>query len=370
LSVALRLLVLSTLGLTALALVVGSDESRSASWRQMQATRPIAIDHRFLSESDQSLWVLDAESGAIQRHELPAREQVEHASVSPWRDSDGQWQVAGCWTRHSGRDDQIALDAVGLVRVSLPDGEILDRVETTHVPITPPCWYPGTRARVLFAAMDGRLYQYNFEGREVDRAAGPTPITWRVPGVDPRGLMLSSPCWPSDPRFQNILVVGVKCPGKEPQTEVSELWWLRLDETGGAIVAGGRLGTEDDGRDASTPAVLSVGNGPLRLAYLSTRAGETRCLVALRGLECDPVTGNPRVLAMRGEWVCEGSWPDPPVISFDGKRLVCLIPIQGQAPLLIRRGLEGLARPSEASAKSLARGDHAGNVVRAAGREG
>ena len=134
---------------------------------------------------------------------------------------------------------------------------------------------------MIFAAGDGHLYRYAFEavapgvaGRGAHRD-GPRRIAWQAPSPGGGGVFLSSPCWPSDPRFDRVLLVVIKPLRGSVRQETSpgdQLWWVRLDEAGDAVVEAGFLldpsGPPGD-RALHSPAAGRTADGGVWLAYLS-----------------------------------------------------------------------------------------------------
>src|SRR5206468_569384 len=124
------------------------------------------------------------ETGEIRRFRSPTGDRFDYASCSPWQDEEGQYQVVGRWSELSADGPSADVDEFGLARYTLPSGRVLDRVPLDVVPASPPCWFPGFTARVLYAASDGLLYRLSFEG-DTPRRAGdpppkPEPVEWRV----------------------------------------------------------------------------------------------------------------------------------------------------------------------------------------------
>ncbi len=132
----------------------------------------------------------------------------------------------------------------GLARYSFPDGQVLDHVSTEIVPVGPPCWFPGDRARILFAGGDGELYHFAFEAdslaKELDPEAGrderPIPLAWRCAKPGLGKVFLSDLTWPEDPRLMGYVVVSLR--EQAPESEAlrsftgTALWWLKLDLRG------------------------------------------------------------------------------------------------------------------------------------------
>src|SRR5262249_599200 len=157
----------------------------------------------------------------------------------------GRSQIVGKW---AGWTRNGALVGAGLARLSYPDGEFLDRVNLDVNPRGTPCWGPGTAARVIFAAHDGRLYRFAFDQRRGAEAAvtgrdrAPVALVRRAGGPAREGVFLLDPSWPADPRLERHLLVSLRLVQRaenDPSPELQELWWLRLDPSETAIEEAG-----------------------------------------------------------------------------------------------------------------------------------
>ena len=155
----------------------------------------------------------DPATGRLEHFAAPGGHRLNHASCSPWRDSDDRSQLVAQWVSFEGRGNDALPSGSGIARYSIPDGEVLDRVQIESPPTSPPCWYPGTEARVLYAAGDGWLYHYNFDepGDGPGEVGGnqPRPLAWpdRPPGLE--RLVFFHPTWPNDPRLRGRLIVAL-----------------------------------------------------------------------------------------------------------------------------------------------------------------
>ena len=141
---------------------------------------------------------------------------------------------------------------LGLALCAYPSGEVLDRVELNQWPIGPVCWYPDRSDRILFIATDRRLYRYTFSrgDRSGCRAEQAELIRWDCPMPGVGNVLLQEPCWPSDPAFGGCLFISVidrldlSRPDRRPQ-----VWWIRLNPDGTAVVAAGLVFDPKEGGD-------------------------------------------------------------------------------------------------------------------------
>jgi hypothetical protein len=126
------------------------------------------------------------------------RMNLFHACASPWRDELGRLQVVGV-------SNGLAPGAPGepeLIRISLPDGAVLDRFPIANPPLARPCWFPDLSARILYIDSRGRLTRLDFDNAaEGQEAPSPVTLSWRegIPGSD--GMLMGDLAWPSDPRL-------------------------------------------------------------------------------------------------------------------------------------------------------------------------
>ncbi|HEY2157494.1 MAG TPA: hypothetical protein VGH33_17840, partial [Isosphaeraceae bacterium] len=288
---------------------------------------------------------------------------------SPWRDENGRCQVVGRWSW--GFRTEAADTSLGLARMTFPDGEVLDHVETEVVPVSAPCWYPGTRARVLFAAGDGKLYQYAFEPSGAPDAVSngaetrPRELTWSCPLPVENGVYLTDPCWPSDPRMRNIVLVGLRATAAPVNAGrmagPTQIWWLRLSDNGASIVEAGRLlGETTDGPEVTErcPILGQSASGRPVLAYLHRLPSQSLSLYVV-DIEMDLERNCPRTVVGSGAKLAENCLASPPVFSKDGRWLNIVQLTDGARNLRKIRLEEGLARPSVAAHPRLALADAA-----------
>jgi hypothetical protein len=320
----------------------------------------VFLDSYLLGLTSGELHRLDPEAGRIEPLPLPEGEALECARGSPWRDSMGRWQVAGRgWTRSGPRGNPIP-GRHYLALYEFPGGAVLDRVETEHLPVPtgPPCWEPGTSARVLFAACDGALYWHDFEHSDPSGAGyrgginRPQPLTWacRQPGPGP--VVLAEPHWPSGSGFGPRLLVALQVHervGGILRNSPWQLWWLELDRARMAIVAAGPLLPVDptvpaaDLRGDHFPTLLSGPGGGWAVAYLAYRPGVHLGEIRIAPLRIDPATGAPSAVergpVLAGD--CVGVAPAP---SADGRWISCVVRPHGSGPKVLRLDLAEVHR--------------------------
>ena len=244
---------------------------------------------------------LDPESGLPVVAVLSGRGTLRCASWSPWRDERGQAQLVGLLYGVSpNRPGDYAL-----VRLSQPDGAVLDRISHEDLPgwVAPPCWFPDRSERLLLAGGDGQLYRLDF-GSDDARGPWPRPLPWRAGGDPLRIARFGDLSWPGNTQLGPRLVLAslyTRAEGRRGPEERS-IWWLRLDRGAESIVAARRLvppGEPDSspGEDERFP-VLSSGAGPPVLAWLERARGRPGDAWRLRAapIEVDADSGDPFVM--------------------------------------------------------------------------
>ncbi len=274
---------------------------------------------------------LDTRTGCLDSLNLDENESLDDASTSPWRDEWDHFQVVGRWSARPGSGRQGC--EMGLARFSFPDGRLINLVETETLPVGPPCWLPGSRARVVFAAADGQLYQFAFEGpsdaprNEVSPDERPRPLEWRSRPPDLEGGFVSDPCLPANKRFNNILFVShtkLVSSGRRSRFAKGRIWWLRLSDDGHAIEEGGPLFDSSDGSvEMRFPTVGTDQAGGAVLAYLCRIEGGPWQL-RTHSLTTDPVSRVPLVANDSDDSYQAACRPSSPVYSSNGRDIFVL----------------------------------------------
>lgn len=268
------------------AIAVGRMCAPTPVLRGVEAARFWNVPSRTPGHAESSPAFVDLGTGDPLMLPLPRGEALTQPACAPWKDESGGTQVAGAWRRVSGDDAALVTSEFGLARFSFPGGEPLDRVPSDIIPEGAPCWYPGTTARILFAAADGGLYRFAFEGaRGPDTSdsgceARPSPIVWKVtpPGDDERSVRIADPVWPADRRLGGRLIVSLRYQvreGNRLRFTPARPWALKLDRAGEAIEEATPLGQdlEPAGVKVRFPRVHRAPDGTARLIYLAQRSG-------------------------------------------------------------------------------------------------
>jgi hypothetical protein len=347
----IRMMAFAGLALCVVAVGLGHMAGDAPDLRSPRHVERVWVHPFLLGRPDPGPEFLDVGTGRFWRPGLPAGDRLEYGSLAPWRGPRGETQVVGRWASRSGSDARQVVNQFGLGRFSLPDGRALDRVPLSILPVGPPCWFPGTSARVLFAAGDGRIYRFAFEGPE-GRDPHPQPLSW-AEGVFPEGrIILGDPSWPAEPRLGGralAVVSRVEDEGGASRFDGPRIWWLRLDPDGARIEAAGPL-TGPATSDPESAQVLErhpmVGPAPgggLVLAYLARRLDRGEWQVRVAPLEADARTGALRADIAAVRVLAEDCLPVPPTFSADGRWIGCVRQPAGSAPTPLRLPVPRLA---------------------------
>src|SRR5262245_44709162 len=211
-----RLAVVGLLTLSGVAVLVGRSSPPRPARRAPGHPSFVYVNGHLSGLGSWELQRLDPEAGRTEPLPLPEGALMDCARGSPWRDSRGRWQVAGRgWTSSGPRRNPIPRGHC-LALYEFPGGAVLDRVETEHLPDGPPCWEPGTSARVVYAAGDGALYWHDFEGSDPSGAnfrggdSRPEPVAWECPQPGLGSVRLADPAWPPESALGRRLLVSLQ----------------------------------------------------------------------------------------------------------------------------------------------------------------
>lgn len=348
-----RIGLILTLAANALAIAVARYVPPARYSRILADTRYAAINSFGTSVAAWSggLTLLDRETGDTKKLTLGASEHLDQASCSPWRDINGRWQVVGRWRSTSGEGIGESLEDSGLARVSYPGGEVIDRIACERLPEGPPCWFPGTEAKIIYASSDGKLYRYTFVERgsssaEESAVSGPAPLIWEARDANQEPLepgLLSDVSWPADKRLQGRLLVAMRrriVHRGRAALSPGQVWWLMLDRSGNKIIAAGRLTAPDfhrddlDNAEESSPVIGANSAGELVLAYLTKYAGQKGWSLKVAGLDVDRHTLNPVVREGTTQTLSLQCYHTTPVFAIGGGWIAVIAGRDGDQPRL------------------------------------
>ena len=265
----------------------------------------------------------DPETGRPVPVTLPGRGTLWGSGWAPWRDDHGRTQIVGRWMRES-----VGMTGENvLVRLSQPDGAVLDRLPLGGLPnwIGSPCWFSDQTPRILLAGGDGLLYRVDFGSA---RGLRLKQVPWHREGDRPSIVRIDDLSWPRDPRLGHRLLASLWVRpdvASIPNRDEWRLWWLQLDADETEVVAGGPISV----REGSDPpkvderfAILSPA-APPRLAWLERdragRLGPWRLRIASIGF--DARSGAPVVMVGGARTLAEDCAMVAPAFSADGRLL-------------------------------------------------
>ncbi|WZO99872.1 hypothetical protein EP7_001486 [Isosphaeraceae bacterium EP7] len=326
-----------------------------SSVRLRTGTTQAGVNGVLFPGGDRSARLVDAENGSIRRLETGRDDRIEHLSVSPWTDAESHQQAVGRWFHREGDSTQLVPQGIGLARVELPSGRLLDRIETRMAPVAPPCWSPGLEARVIFAAGDGRLYRYAFEKADSPYSTSdekPVALTWRckVPGEG--DVYLAEPTRPTHPQWKGKLLVSLNTQIMTdglPKMSVGQIWWLKLNDAETEIVAAGLVtGANEKNQLERCPTVVGSPSNPA-LAYVSPGQNGRRWQLRVAPVEFLGEEGAPVARTARSVVLATDCAPAPPAVSSDGLRLTFLVRPETNNASHQCVNLAGVLKPEAAS---------------------
>jgi hypothetical protein len=271
--------------------------------------------------------LLDTESGQVTPFVIPGVDEVKLLGCSPWRDEAGQYRLFILWKEADGTRSRRIIRAMGMAQCTYPGGQILGSATLDNVPSGRVCWFPDRSDRILFAAGDGKLYNYTLpdDERLESRETLDRPIRWDTATPGAGRVMTWEPCWPCEPAMGGRLLVALDLQEDAAESFVGpRLWWLQLSPDGAAVVAAGPVinpegvstGTIRD--EERLPAVGKTRDGPLMLAYLAHESGRSTWDLWMTSLEFGGSDQASRPPASIGRKLAEGCEPIGPAFSADG----------------------------------------------------
>ena len=297
----IRLLLLMATLVTVAAIGIGNADPEGPPRRVVSPPSYQVLDKANTAIHGGGAIIVHLESGRLESLPLPPGVGIDKASLSPWEE-DGRRQIVAVGWKRSGAEGSLSSSDFGLIRMSLPDGEILDQLILPDValPMAAPCWIPGAPASVIYAGADGRIYRVDFASSGLDGdLAGvpdtrPRPLTWPTSMPGAGDVQFRDLTWPDEPRLGGRALVSLRFKDRVTgRYNDWQVWWLQLDRGGTAIVAAGRLlepGPSDTAVSRRLPSLVSVCGEPA-LAYLARRPGDVGLPVAGRADPLRPRRG-------------------------------------------------------------------------------
>jgi hypothetical protein len=354
-----RLLALLVIGWTVLALGagvlgIGTPDSAGSTYFLPRPSLHDALPlHPPEAPGDAEYRLLDQTNGQTNALALPAREDWSLLSVSPWRDKDGNLEVAGRWV--CAREGGEGFCGIGFM--TLPDSTVKRRVTLDVLPSGKPCWVYGRPGEVLFPAADGKLYRCNIAGQAGEKRPDDSrrlplnndenvlqarAVAWatKMPGLG--AAALCDPAWSSEPLLGHLVFVSLSHKVFRDGCRVilpAKLWWLVMNDEGDTIVNAGRLtvpGPEEPTNDTifeRLPSIKVGAGGEISLAYLTRESGQRFWQLQSAKLEIDAETAVPRMLqsGTRSNALANDLAPSPLVFSANGE---CVFAMDGTGQIV------------------------------------
>jgi hypothetical protein len=341
----LRSVTVAALVACGLAILVARTAPRAASFSVRCDPRRAAFCGALFTPAEPGARVIDTETGIASELHTPPGDAVQWAAFSEWLDEGGQWQVVGRWVALSGGDGQL-LHATGLGRFSYPSGRPLDRIPDCPIPVCAPCWFPGPDPRVVYPAMDGKLYRCVF-GRQgsggVARPAEIAEVSWPRLPAGLREPFVAYAVWPKT--LGGPLIASVSSLDAQRRRGPLRLWWLRLSPDGSSVADAGPLSAGEHAADPEVewrvPSVAPLRGGGQRIAYVRVRSRTPSGELVVAPLRSDAQTGAPAVADGQARILADQVLGMPAAFSPDGAWLYAVQRKAGAAPAIRRFSVTG-----------------------------
>lgn len=286
------------------------------------------LDQTITGSHGRDVSLMDLETGRLKTLSLPPGVGIDKASLSPWEE-EGRRQIVGIgWNRlEDGSSSQYS--DIGLVRMSLPDGGILDRLTSPDVvlPACPPCWIRGAPAGVLYVGRDFRLYRVDFEpshpsgGLQGPAEIRPSLVDWQGPLPGKGGVQFRDLSWPDEPRMGGRAFASLRFKDRQTGRDTDwQIWWLQFDRGGTSIAAAGQLLQTNlaEAVDSRKLPNLVSARGEPALIYLMHRPGEPGDRLWVAPIHFDPDSDSPLAEEADSRLLAEGLPPNSPVAFKNG----------------------------------------------------
>ncbi|WZP01099.1 hypothetical protein EP7_005543 (plasmid) [Isosphaeraceae bacterium EP7] len=298
------------------------------------STPPFRILNRNIADEwGDSLRIHHIDSGWFESLGMPRGLVLDKASPSPWIEGGRRQAVGVGWTRSGQGIHQVSGD-IAIVRIRLPDNQVLDRVDLAGdpAPTDAPCWSPGKRARLLYPAGDGRIYQIDLERRRnVDQEVRPRRVHWTVQGLEGSRIHVVNLSWPDDPRMAGRVLATVdvyRGAGRRNPGPESQIWWLGLDAEAASVAAAGRLqlgsGPGERVQTIRLPTLIRDAAGEAALAYLVLKPDGRSYEARVVPVRFDPTSGAPGTLTAEARVLANDCILAAAILTLDGRSVSVL----------------------------------------------
>lgn len=328
----IRLIVVTVVCANAVAIAVNRLDPPTPEVRLWLPSDETPVNGYFLHPRHGNPRLLEASAGELRDMLGDSGVRLEHASLSPWMNATGARQVVGRSSAVIDSDVASMPTGSALIRLSLPDGKVIDRVESEAVPIAPPAWFPDTTARVVFPGGDGRLYRLNFEDDSLGEPENtPVPLRWGVEKPGGSDVIMTEVCWPTHPAFSDRLIVSLSKLESTGQSQrrfgPARLYWMRIDARARTILGVGEVMAMPPGSPEesvrSPQVVLGPDRAPLLLYFAKTGRGQPWNL-RMAPLRFETEGGPPETDYSSAVTLTDHCVPTNPAVSQDGRWLAFL----------------------------------------------
>lgn len=355
LSSLVRLLGLFGLVFTLAAIGLGRTVPKGSGHRSESPPRYVGVNGAMFEPPISESYLLDTQSGSLSRISPVDGILIEFAGCSPWRDDRGGFEIVGRATEIQGVDTGKSPVGSGLARLTQAGPPTIDLTATYPAITGRPCWTPGSTSRVIYPAGDGALYTREFADLAgADESTEPRQVVWACPAPGGGGTRIEDPVAPVFAGLGGRLLVAfssVPKGGSQGKFGNSEIWWLKLDPDGHAIVSAGRMVAPGSPAErARVPNVCLAAYGQVVLTYLSNVDGEPGWHLKIARVDLDPRAGDPVVAPASVRELGEDFSMNLPSFSADGRwvyavpRAQTRVKVSRRYPVLASLAAQGDAR--------------------------
>lgn len=361
----LRLTTIVGVMLSIVAVGVSRAVPRPQTFHDHSSPRYYAVNGVVLNSNDPANYLLDTETGRLNRVDGDIRGSLQYTSFAPWNNTDGEGLAVGRLTRFTGSNLSIQCDRVSLGVFRWPEKRLVAEIDMPSALTGRPCWLPGFAARAILSTADGRLHVVDFPTDDAAAEDGqaleypePVPLTWRC---DPPGEgvpFLSDSFCPYIPAIGGKLVVAMNRLTRVNGSiyfAATELWWLQLGPNSREIVAAGRLfdpSVDSAGHAVSEdrlPNLVATRDGRLMVAYISRPLHDQPWGLYVAPVSIDHESGALRAERSASRELMYVAASTLPAFSADGRWLFGINPREPAKRAVVRFPVNDLVKPVKTS---------------------